>query len=176
VETALLGLEQRGVTCTRGAQIEVDLKTSRPTGPLIDFLVATENAIAMSHEATPHMPPGITFVGGWSGVCPDDPDVLGEVIREFLIGSSPEAQNLRRKLGQSTDEERHAFLVLTSAIDEAWLFDRWGTERLPAMRFAPPDGIDTVWVYSHGLAVWRLDREAGWSAHQWGAEPALQGR
>jgi hypothetical protein len=78
-----------------------------------------------------------------------------------LIGASPEAENLRRELGQTADEERHEFLVLTIAIDEAWLFDRWGTECLPTMRFALPEEIDTVWVYSHGPVVWRVDRDAG---------------
>ena len=120
----------------------------------------------MGHKATPKMPAGIEFRGAWGTVCADDPNKLASLVEDFLAGPSREAENLRIKLGRSRDEERHAFLVLTSAVGQAWLFDDWGPSRLPDTPMRLPAEVDTVWLTRGGPTVWWCDR-TGWSGALW---------
>lgn len=86
-------------------------------------------------------------------------------LEEFLNGNSKEAINLRTKLRRCSDDERHAFICMTDAIEQAWLFDDWGCDRVPTRHLQLPERIDCVWVTRGGLTVWRFD-ESGWECAQ----------
>jgi hypothetical protein len=159
-EDILLGLEQAGITCTRGAPLQVDPKRGW-YGPMREFWEVFGDAIATATHPTPRMPPGFEVVTAWGHMCSDDPNALAAVVDEFLGGDTGGARNLRDKLGRSDDDSRDAFLVVTSAVDEAWLLDDWGHERPPSNPLALPEMIDRVWVIGGGPTVWWFD-SAGW--------------
>ena len=126
----------------------------------------------MAHTPTRHKRPGIRFASGWGNVCPDDPNALAEVVLSFVNDDArPESVNLRSKLGASGDDERHAFIVLTGAIDEAWLLDFWGEQRLPTTDIRLPESIDYLWLTRGGPTTWRADRTNGWQGFEQALEP-----
>jgi hypothetical protein len=159
-EAVLVALESRGITCSQDAAPEFH-PSQGFYGPMMDFHRLFGDALALAHDATPNMPPGIDFHASWGYSCPDDPNILAAAVDEFVTGSSKEAVNLRDKLERSTDDKRHAFLVVSLAVDEAWLFDRWGANRLPSEPLTLPDFIDRAWVTVGGATTWWFE-EATW--------------
>gem|GEM_PF-3979854 len=156
----LVALEQRGISSTRGAHMDWD-EVRGWHGPVVEFLRLAGDAMAMATPASEQLPAGITLVGGWGAACKDDPNVTARVAEEFINGDSKQALNMREKLGRSTDAERHAFILLTDCVAQAWLFDDWGCTRMPTARLKLPEEIDCLWISRGGTSVWWFD-ESGW--------------
>jgi len=172
LEPILVEFEARGVTSTRGASYDFDPATRTIGGPLAEYRRLIGDSLAIAHTATPHMPSGIRFASGWGNVCPDDPNALAEVVLAFVNDDAKsESVNLRSKLGTCGDDERHAFIVLTGAIEEAWLLDDWGVERLPTTGVRLPETIDVLWITRGGPTTWRADRTKGWQGFDQPAGP-----
>ena len=51
--------------------------------------------------------------------------------------------------------------MLTDAVDQAWLFDRWRTERLPTLDIELQTEIDCLWLSRGGPRGWRFERRSG---------------
>ena len=172
LEPILAEFEARGVNSTRGASYDFDPATRTFGAPLAEYRRLVGNTLAVAHTPTRHKRPGIRFASGWGNVCPDDPNALAEVVLSFVNDDArPESVNLRSKLGASGDDERHAFIVLTGAIDEAWLLDFWGEQRLPTTDIRLPESIDYLWLTRGGPTTWRADRTNGWQGFEQALEP-----
>ncbi len=99
-----------------------------------------------------------------------DPDSVSEAVSSWFY-SGDGAQNLIGKLTRSDDECRHACLVLDKSNDLWWLFDYWGTDKLPVNPPRIPPVVDRVWIVGYSDVVWWYDAATGWGAAR-GSRPA----
>lgn len=141
------------------------LDTNRGLGPAALYQAPLSSAVrglrcclATAHRS--ERGGAVDFSMSHGGYVPPGPAPVLAAVEGWLNGEEPQATKLRQQLG-SRPGQRHAFLVLGSAVPEQWnLLDP--ALELPDRPPMVPDEVDVIWIYASGDHAWRWAPETGW--------------